>query len=156
MALTDLVGMPVEQLFQGLVLPVLIIFAILWALLNSVGVFNRKINLVLAAALTIMAVMTPQFTVFTTYVAQLGAQVALVAFFVVFGVGAIAWALHGGRDIYYKHVNPSKRIDKLEKEKRKYMEKAREAEARGQHGKARDYRKRATELADKIELLLSG
>lgn len=153
MPLVDMLGMPVEQLFQGLLLPVLIIFAILWALLNSIAVFNRKINFVLAVALTIMAAMAPQFTIFTTYIAQLGAQIALVAFFAIFGVGAVAWALRGGRELYYKHVNPSRRIDHLYKKKRDYLDKAREAEARGEHGKAKDYRNRAREIDDSIQML---
>jgi len=133
MALADLIGVPFDQLFQGLLLPALIVFAILWALLNSVKVFNRKINTVLAAALTLMVAVTPQFTLFTAYIAQLGAQVAIAAFFLLFAFGTIVWALGRGRDIVYEQTGLTK--DKINKLLAKYYKKYKEAKEEDNKGK---------------------
>lgn len=153
MVLTDLIGMPVDQLFQGLLLPVLIVFAILWALLNSIRVFDRKINTILAAALTIMAAMTPQFSLFTTYVAQLGTQVAIGAFALVFVVGAVAWALGRGKDIYYDHLSPSKRLEALVKKRGDYMEKMDKASDEGKDDEAAEWSRRIKEVDNLIQVL---
>lgn len=133
MALADLIGIPFDQLFQGLLLPVLIVFAILWALLNSMKVFNRKINTVLAAALTLMVATTPQFTLFTAYIAQLGAQVAIAAFFLLFAFGTIVWVLGRGRDIVYEQTGLTR--DKINKLLAKYYKKYKEAKEEDNKGK---------------------
>ncbi|MFH1623253.1 MAG: hypothetical protein ABIA12_01920 [Candidatus Aenigmatarchaeota archaeon] len=153
MALEDLFGMQADQIFQSLFLPMMIVFAILWALLNSVRVFDRKINTVLAVALTIMVAASPQFTLFTTYVAQLGAQVAIAAFGVLFIFGTLAWMFGSGRDIYYEHVEPSGRVENLIKKKRKYLEKARDAADAGRNHDAKEWQKRARDVDDELQML---
>ena len=148
--LPDIIGIPTDQLFQGVLLPVLIIFAILWALLNSIRVFNRKINLVLSLALTIMAAMTPWFAIFTNYVAMMGAQVAIAAFFILFVFGTIMWMYGRGRGIYYEFVSPAKKMEMLNNQYRKYMQKAKEAEDRGED--YRDWLKRAKDVKDEMDM----
>jgi hypothetical protein len=153
MSIVDTLGVPVDQLAQGILLPLLIVFAILWALLNSVKVFNRKINTVLAAALTVMAAMTPQFTIFATYVAQLGIQIALGAFVIVFAAGSVMWAFGHGRDIYYEHAAPSARMERLMKRKQEYMEKAGRAGDEGKDHERAEWLKKAREVQDELDML---
>ena len=149
-----MVGMPVEQLFQGLLLPALIIFAILWALLGSIRVFNRKINLVLSLALTILVVGSPQFVYFSTYLTQLGAQVAIAAFFLLFAVGSVFWFLRKGTDIYYEQ-NPSKRIERLVKKKAECLRKARQAADNGKPAEHKEWLKKAREYNDELDMLMT-
>jgi len=153
MALEELLGMEASQVFQGLLLPMFIVFAILWALLNSIRVFNRKINTVLAIALAIMVAATPQFTLFTTYLAQMGAQVAVGAFAVLFIFGTLSWMLGSGRDIYYERLAPSKRMEHFIKKKREYLEKARDAADAGRDQEAKEWQKRARDMDDEIQML---
>jgi len=150
--LPDIIGIPTDQLFQGILLPVLIVFAILWALLNSIRVFNRKINLVLSLALTAMIAFTPQFTIFTTYVAQLGAQVAISAFFILFAFGSIMWMFGRGRGIYYEMVSPAKKMEMLNKKYSQYMQKAREAEDRNDGDSYKEWIKRAKDTKDEMDM----
>jgi hypothetical protein len=146
-------NVPFDQLFQTLLLPMLIIFAILWALLNSIRVFERKINLVLSLALTIMAAVTPQFTIFTTYVAQLGMQVALVAFFLLFAFGSIMWMFGKGRGIYYEQLDASKGINYWVKKKAEWQEKADQARREGKDRECKEWLRKAKQAEDEIELL---
>jgi hypothetical protein len=146
-------NVPFDQLFQTLLLPMLIIFAILWALLNSIRVFERKINLVLSLALTIMAAMTPQFNLFTTYVAQLGMQVALVAFFLLFAFGSIMWMFGKGRGIYYEQLDASKGINYWVKKKAEWLDKADQAGHEGKENEKRAWLKKAKEAEEEVELL---
>jgi NADH:ubiquinone oxidoreductase subunit K len=129
MALTDILSLPTEQMFQGFFLPFLLVFAILWGLLSTLRVFNRKINIVLSIVLTILAASTPQFVLFSTYVTQLSAQVVIAAFFILFAFGAIVWAVGGGKKIVYEQTGLTK--DKINKQLAKYYKKYREAKEEG-------------------------
>jgi len=124
MELVDLLSMPLEQMFRGFFLPFVILFAIVFGVLSAVRIFNKKINLVISVALTVLVVFTPQFTVFATYLTQLGGQFAIAAFFAVFGFGVLMWALGRGRDIVYEQtgLTKDKIIKKLEKHYRKYKD----------------------------------
>jgi len=129
MVLTDILNLPVEQLFQGFFLPFLLAFAILWGLLSALKVFNKKVNIILSLVLTILAASTPQFALFSTYVTQLGAQVAITAFFILFGFGVLVWALGRGKNILYEQTGMTK--DKINKQLAKYYKKYREAKEEG-------------------------
>ena len=152
MEVIEVLAMPIEEMFHGLILPFLIIFAITWGILSSLGVFERRINLVLSLALSILVIFTPQFTLFSTYIAQLGGQVAIIAFGVLFGFGVIMWALGRGRDIYEEQLGGSGKVDRLMKKRSKYLKKARDAELRGDKRRARDYMKRVRDIEDDMRL----
>jgi hypothetical protein len=152
MSLFDLMTMPVEEMFQGFFLPFLVIFVITWGILSSLRVFSKRINMVLALALALLASATPQFTMFASYIAQMGANVSIIAFALVFGFGVLMWTFGSGRDIYYEFVAPSKKIEKLMKEERKLLKKAKEAKRAGNSRKAADLMKRAHKIRDDIEL----
>lgn len=147
------VNVPFDQLFQTLLLPALIVFAILWALLNSFRVFGRRVNLVLSIGLTIMATLTPQFPIFATYVAQLGMQIAIVSFFLLFAFGSIMWMFGKGKGIYYEQLAASKGINYWVKKKAEYEEKADQARREGKDREAKEWIRRAKEADDEIQIL---
>ena len=144
--------MPVEEMFQGFFLPFLIIFVIVWAILNALRVFNKRVNMILSLALSLLASSTPQFTLFAAYIAQMGAQVAIVAFGLVFGFGVLMWTFGRGRDIFYEQLSREKKIEKLTKDRRKYLRKAREARRSGNKSKEKYYMKRSKEIDDILRL----
>lgn len=116
MDLIELMSLPLEQVIRTFLLPFLILFAIVFAILTTLNIFKRKINIVVALGLTILASSTEQFTLFTLYLTQLGGQFALTAFFIVFILGVSMWALGRGREIYYEQLAPSGRLKKLYKD----------------------------------------
>lgn len=125
MELIDLLNLPPEQIFRGFFLPFVILFAISWGVLTSLRIFDKRINLVISLALTVLVVFTPQFTIFATYLTQLGGQFAVAAFFIVFGFGVLMWAFGRGKDIYYEQISSKK--EKMNKEIAKHYKKYKEA-----------------------------
>jgi ABC-type multidrug transport system fused ATPase/permease subunit len=152
MNLFDLFTMPIAEMFQGFFLPFLIIFVIVWAILNALKVFNKRVNMVLSLSLSLLASSTPQFTLFAAYIAQMGAQVAIVAFGLVFVFGVMMWTFGRGKDIFYEQLSHKKKIEKLMKDRREYLKKARQARRSGNKGKERDYMKRANEIDDILKM----
>jgi hypothetical protein len=147
MSLFELFTMPVDQMFQGFFLPFLIIFVIIWAILNSLRVFDRKVNMVLSLSVSILSSSTPQFTMFARYITQMGAQVAIVAFGLVFGLGVLMWSLGRSRDIYYEHLGLNKK--RLRKEKQKLYREYRRVTNKS---KRREIMERIKEIDLKIAL----
>jgi hypothetical protein len=130
-----------EGLLYTFFLPFLIVFVIVWGILTGLRVFNRRINLVLAFALTIAAWYGGAFKWLSTYVINLGATVAIAAFVILFIVGAAMWAFGRGKEIYYETAAPGKKLEKLYKEREKILEKMRNAnekERRALYHKLRD------------------
>lgn len=152
MELVDLLNIPSVQLFPEVLLPFLIIFAITWGIISVLRVFNRRINLILSLALSVLVIFTPHFTLFANYIAQLGAQVALVAFGILFSFGVLMWMFGRGRDIFEEQIGTSKKVERLMKKRREYLKKAREADDRGDKRKAKDYLKKAKEIEDEMKL----
>jgi len=153
MELIDLLNLPLEELVRAFLLPFLILFAVMWGILSAVGIFNRKINIVLSFGLSLLATFTPQFGLFATYLSQFGGQFAIAAFFIVFVIGVAMWGFGRGRDIYREQTGGStKELEKLQKQREKYLKKARDAEDSGDKAKARAYMKMVYEMDEKIEL----
>lgn len=148
MALTDLLTIAPEQLLYGLLLPFLLIFAITFGVLSSLRVFNKKINIVVSLILTLLVTSSPQFGLFATYIAQLGAQVVLVMFGLLFGFGVIVWAIGRGRDIYHDSMVPSRREGKILERMEKIDKKL--ARTRGEKRKALLEERR--ELEDELRI----
>ncbi len=123
MELAELFDIPIETLFRGFFLPFVLIFTIFWAILSSLGVFNKKINFILSLAFSLLVATTPQFTMLTTYIAQLSGEVAIVAFGLLFGFGALLWAIGRGRDIYDESGSYHRRLIKLEEKENNLMNK---------------------------------
>ena len=108
--------------------------------------------MVLSLALALLASASPQFTMFASYIAQMGATTSIIAFALVFGLGVLMWTFGSSRDIYYEFVAPSKKIEKLMKEERKLLKRAKDAKRAGNSRKAADLMKRAHKIRDDIEL----
>jgi hypothetical protein len=144
MELSELLATPVENMFQGFFLPLVLIFAIVWGILSSIRVFDRKVNIILSLALSLMVFFTPQFTLLSTYMAQLGGQIAIIAFGLVFGFGVLMWAFGRGRDIYYEQAATDKRIMRLE-------DKIRKAREKGRLDTAEDLEKERRQLLHELE-----
>lgn len=121
--MADLLNMPVEVIFRGLILPLLIIFAIIWGILSSIRVFGRKVNIILSLSITVLIATTPQFSLLVAYITQMGGNVAIVAFGILLIFGTLAWAFRSGRDIYDEAGGYSRRLMKLDEKESKLMEK---------------------------------
>jgi hypothetical protein len=94
--------------------PFIILFAIFWGLIEMIGRFKTKINLVLSLGFAMIAVYTNPWIL--VYIATLGSYAAVVLFGVIFIFGIIRWSLGRGQDIYYDTASKSKKLDKLIKE----------------------------------------
>jgi hypothetical protein len=149
-AIVQLINTTPSLAFQQVVLPFLLIFAIMWGILGSLAVFKKRINLTLSIILAILAILTPTFEIFATYLAMLGGQLSLILFILVFGFGVAMWALRGGRDIYYDNVAPGKKVEQLMKRKDELVRKAGEAQDAGKTTLATDLRRKARDIEDQI------
>ena len=150
MVFEELFTAPVETLFQNYFLPFILIFAIFWGVLEAIDKFSRKVNLVLALALTLTAVYGGALTWFSTYIIPLSSYAAVIAFALVFIIGVGIWAISRGRDIYYTEM-PGKRAEKINKELAKLYKKYREAKDRGDEGKAKSYLQSMRDLEKELE-----
>jgi len=127
MEIAEFLGISVNELLFNYLLPFLIVFAILWGVLEILGVFNRKINTVLAFGITIAAAYGGAFTFLSQYLIKAGALVALSAFAIVFIIGSIRWAFGRTREYYYETGGRGKKLEKLYKEREKIIEKMKNA-----------------------------
>jgi len=130
------IGSHTQELFFGFFLPFILTLIIFFAVLQMVGVFRRKTNLVVSLIITILVATTPVFSAMATWIGQYSGYTALVAFFIVFVVGIGAWAFRRGREYvtgaYEEEHRLEKRIKKLqdklrtEQDPRKSLQMARE------------------------------
>lgn len=114
---------PQEQLIFQVILPFIVVFAILWGALESLGTFSRRINLVLALSFTTGFAITDYFLWFSRYLINLGSFLVLAAFLALFGFGILRWMFGRGRDVYYETGPDWKRIERINKEIVKLTEK---------------------------------
>jgi hypothetical protein len=137
-------------IFQNFV-PFIILFAILFGLLESIGKFKLKTNLVVAVGFALIAAYTNPWVL--SYIATLGSSAAVVLFGILFFFGIIRWGLGRGKDIYDETAPKETKIRKLIKEKEKWENKYRSA--RSDSEKA-SIIKRIEELKMQIEIAKRG
>lgn len=113
---------PISDLIYSFFLPFIITFAIFWGVLSMMKFFNKRINLVLAFALTLAAAGGGLFNFYAQYLLVLGPVVAVGAFIIVFVVGTVIWAYGRGKDIYYG-TDPERRMEKINRDIEKMSEK---------------------------------
>jgi hypothetical protein len=102
--------------------PFIILFAILWGLLEAIKIFeSSKVKLVIALGFSLVASFTNPWIL--AYIAALGAYMAVVLFGILFLFGVIRWGLSRGHDIYFETSSYRRQIEKLAKEKAKLEEK---------------------------------
>ncbi|OGW54468.1 MAG: hypothetical protein A2Y81_11720 [Nitrospirae bacterium RBG_13_43_8] len=86
-----------NQMFYGVFLPFIIILVIFFSVLQMTRIFrDRKINLILSLAITLLVSATPAFNILSTTLARYAGYTALIAFFLVFIFGIITWGIRRG------------------------------------------------------------
>jgi len=124
-------------LLTGVLLPFLLIFVVMWGMLNMIKIFGegdvaKKVNIILALCVAILAGITPAWSTITGMAAFLG-DFSWVAFVIVFIVGTILWMAGRTRSTYHDQWSSSyrpgtydglknldKEITRLKKEINKY------------------------------------
>lgn len=113
-----------QQLVYTVFLPFIMVFAIIFGVLQAIRLFNKKINVVLALAITFLAAYGGLFDFFSTYFLYLGPYFGVAVFVAVFVVGALAWGIGRGKEFYYQSLSPEKKLEeinkKIEKEYERY------------------------------------
>lgn len=112
---------PQELIFK-LFLPFILTLIILFAVLQMVGVFKRRINLVISLIATIMIATTPLFAKMATWISQFGAYTALIAFIAVFVIGVGAWAFRRSSEYIGGAIEADIDLKKLYKKRAKLLE----------------------------------
>lgn len=153
-----------DILLTGVLLPFLLIFVVLWGMLNMIKIFgndstSKKINLVISLVITIFAAFTDAWGLIATQLARFTGQFAFVMFIVVFIIGAILWAIGRSRGIYRDHVYGQSVKDfgslkELDKQIAKVGKKMMDAEYSGDDAKYDTYRKTWTQLNEKKKELM--
>lgn len=112
-----------EQLIYQLFLPFILTLVIFFAALQMIGLFSRKINLILSLAITIMVATSPIFAWITNLITQFGAYTALGAFIAVFVIGIGAWTFKRSREYITGIGEEHSELRRLYKERAKLEEK---------------------------------
>ncbi|MBI4894314.1 MAG: hypothetical protein HY833_01105 [Candidatus Aenigmarchaeota archaeon] len=92
-------------LLTSVLLPFLLIFVVMWGMLNMIKIFgdgpvSRKVNIILALCVALLAGITPAWSIITGMAAFLG-EFTWVAFFIVFIIGTILWMAGRTRGVYH-------------------------------------------------------
>jgi len=133
--LEDLLTLTTHELFSGVFLPFIIIFAIFFGALSALRIFSRKINIVLSLALTVAAGYGGVFTWFSSFIMPFGAYFGVIAFVIVFIVGIAMWGLGRGKEIYYENLAPEEKLKKIDKDIAKLEKKIDDARNKGDRDK---------------------
>jgi hypothetical protein len=102
-------------------IPFIILFAVLWGLLEAINIGSSKVKLVISIGFALVASYTNSWIL--AYIAALGSYMAVVLFGILFLFGVIRWGLSRGHDIYFETSSYRRQIEKLAKEKAKLEEK---------------------------------
>jgi len=86
-----------RQLFYEVFLPFIIILVIFFAVLQMTRLFRqRKINLILSLAITLLISTTSAFNIISTTLARYAGYTAIIVFFLVFIFGILTWGIRRG------------------------------------------------------------
>ncbi len=121
----DFANMTPYELGRNVFLPFILVFVILWVVLERIHVFGKKVNIIISLGISILLATTPAFTMFSTYITEVSGTSMLVIFGILLIGGTAVWALSRGRDIYYEQAAPEKKIMQLEKKIEKARRKGR-------------------------------
>lgn len=129
-------------------IPFIILFAIVWGLLEAIGKLGHKVNLVVAIGFALLAAYTNPFIL--AYIATLGSTVAVVLFGILFLFGIIRWGLSRGHDIYLETSSYEKQYQKLVDQKAKLYDKLR---TETDKSKQQDLAKQISDIERKMKIL---
>lgn len=132
-----------NSLLTTVLLPFLLIFVILWGILNVMKIFGpegRKINFIIALVITIFVAFTDAWGVIATQLAVATGVFTYIMFFAVFILGTIFWAIGRTRGVYHEHILPYgmknlNSIKDLDKQIGKVINDMHKAEYKGDFGK---------------------
>lgn len=127
MGIVELLSGGPTELVYGFFIPFLLVFVILWGVLSAFRMFDKKINIIIALAISILAAESEYFPIFANYVGQLGGFTALIAFAVLFLFGIGMYSYGRGRRLYSEHAPPREKREDRNKELKKLYEDLREA-----------------------------
>jgi hypothetical protein len=150
MALSDLIPtnfLTNTFIFQSFI-PFLILFAIIWGLLEAINRFSSKVNLIISIGFSLTAVFSNPWIL--VYIATLGSYAAVILFGMLFLFGVIRWGLGRGRDIYLETSSYDKQYKKLMEERAKLVEKVQSEE---NPEKQKALVKRIKDIEDKMKIL---
>ncbi len=111
-----------QELFFGFFLPFIITLIIFFSVLQMVGAFRRKINLIVSLIITILASTTPVFSTIATWIGRYSAYTALAAFFIVFVIGIGAWTFRRSREYVGGLTSEDSELKRLYKRRSKLLE----------------------------------
>ncbi len=159
--LTDAARDP-NTLLTTVLLPFLIIFVILWGVLNITKIFgtgpeSKKINIILALGITIFAAFTDAWGIFATQLAAFTGVFVYIMFFVVFIIGTILWAIGRTRGIYEEHgtyFKSYKDVVKIDKELGKLTKKFNELRRQGKDEQASHVYQTIAKLKERKDQLI--
>lgn len=115
----DFTNITPYMLGRNFLLPFILVYVILLAILEKLNVFDKKVNIVLSLGMCILFATTPGFAILSTYIAQIGGGSVIVIFGIVLVFGVAVWGFGRGKDIYYEQMAPEKKIAELNKKIRK-------------------------------------
>lgn len=111
-----------QELIYQLFLPFILTYVIFFAVLQMISLFNKKINLILSLAITVMIAASPIFAWITSLITQYGAYTALGAFIAVFVIGIGAWTFKRSRAYITGTPEEAHRLENEIKKLREKME----------------------------------
>ena len=147
----DFASMTPYELARNLFLPFILVFVILWVVLERIHVFGKRVNIVISLGISILLATTPAFGLLSAYITEVSGTGMLVIFGILLIGGTAMWALFRGRDIYSEQSGSYRKLEKLRKKREKYLKKAREARERGNRGEYRRYSNLADDVRREID-----
>lgn len=151
MTTIDFANMTPYELGRTVFLPFILVFVILWVVLERIHVFGKKVNIVVSLGISILLATTPAFTMLSVYITEVSGTGMLVIFGLLLIGGTAMWALFRGRDIYSEQSGSYRKLEKLRKKREKYLRKAREAREGGNMEKYRRYSDLAEDVRREID-----
>lgn len=148
-----------NSLLTNVLLPFLLIFVVLWGILNVIKIFGsegRKINIVVALVITIFAAFTDVWGLIVTQLAAFTGIFTYVVFIGVFILGVIFWAIGRGREGYSVAKGGLSRYDTIkdiDKRLGKLYKKMEEERYKGNADMAASLGKEIEKLEDKRDAI---
>lgn len=152
MVLEQYLPVSLYELFPTIILPFLLTFTIFFAVLSLIKVFNKRTNVVLALALSLLAGYGGLFHWISTWVAQSMVYLAVSIFAIVFVLGALMWGMGSTKKVYYANLPPERRLRKLMERREKLMDDAAKARKKGNEKVVRARMEELRKLELEIEL----
>lgn len=107
----DLLESSPKELIYTVFIPFIIAFAIFWGILSALGIFGKKVNLILSLAIAVAALQFGAFGIVSSYLLQLSANLAVTSFVIIFILGVIIWSIFTVQDVFGP---PEKKVRKTE------------------------------------------